>query len=315
MTRFVLRRLGVFAVTLVVASVAVFGSLYLAPGNPVDFLLGNRPSTPEQRAALADEYHLNQPFLQRYFSWLHGLVSGDLGQSIQQRVPVSDLLRTAMPTTALLVLMTFVVVVVFGLALGGLSVLGSRRLDDVVSALMNVSIATPAFVAAMVLISVFAVQLGWFPVFGPGSGLGDRIHHLVLPAMALAVGWWPVVGTVSQTSMREELGREHVEAAIGRGFPRRRVLRRHVFRNALVPIVTASGLSFAGLVAATAIVETAFELNGLGGLLISSVLEKDFAVAQAIALILLVVFALTNLVVDVSAALLDPRLRVKWSKG
>jgi peptide/nickel transport system permease protein len=202
-----------------------------------------------------------------------------------------------------------------GLVLGSTSVFGSRRLDDGVSAVMSVSIATPTFVAAVALISVFAVQLGWFPVFGQGSGLADRIYHLTLPAIALTIGWWPIVGMVVHTSMREEMGREHVETAVVRGVPRFHVLRRHVFRNSLVPIVTASGLSLAGLVAGTAIVETAFQLNGIGGLLITSVTEKDFAVVQAIAMILLTVFALTNLTVDVLAAVLDPRVRAKWSQS
>jgi peptide/nickel transport system permease protein len=314
-TRFVLRRLGVFVATLFVASIAVFGSLYLAPGNPIDFLLGNRPSTPAQRAALTQQYHLDEPFIQRYLSWVHGLLTGNLGESIQQHVPVTDLLRAAAPTTLLLVLMTFLLTLLLGLVLGSTSVFGSRRLDDGVSAVMSVSIATPTFVAAVALISVFAVQLGWFPVFGQGSGLADRIYHLTLPAIALTIGWWPIVGMVVHTSMREEMGREHVETAVVRGVPRFHVLRRHVFRNSLVPIVTASGLSLAGLVAGTAIVETAFQLNGIGGLLITSVTEKDFAVVQAIAMILLTVFALTNLTVDVLAAVLDPRVRAKWSQS
>jgi peptide/nickel transport system permease protein len=312
-TRFVLRRVGVFLGTVVVASFVIYASLYLAPGNPIDFLLGNRPSSPEQRVALAHQYHLDEPFLARYLSWVRGLLDGNFGESIQQHAPVSELIRAALPTTVLLVLMTFLLVVAVGLLLGGLTTLRSRVVDDVVAAVMSVSIATPTFVAAILLITLFAVGFGWFPVFGPGDGLPDRLHHLVLPALALSVSWWPVVGNVVQASMREEMGREHVETAIGRGLPRRHVLRRHVLRNSLIPIVTASGLSLAGLVAGTAIVETAFQLQGLGGLLITSVTEKDFAVAQAIAMILLTVFALTNLLVDVAAAVLDPRVRAQWS--
>ncbi|MGW4410365.1 ABC transporter permease [Nonomuraea sp. NPDC004702] len=313
MTRFVLSRIGIFVATLFAASMAVFASILLAPGDPIDFLLGNRPSTPAQRAALAEQYHLDQPFAERYVSWLRGLLSGDLGESIQQHAPVSELLRTAAPTTALLVLMTFLIVVAAGLLLGGLAKRRSRLVDDGVSALMSISIATPAFVAATVLISVFAVGFGWFPVFGQGTGWGDRLHHLALPAIALSVGWWPVVGSVVQTSIREEMGREHVETAFGRGLPRRHVFRRHVLRNSLVPIVTAAGLSLAGMVVGSAIVETAFQLNGLGGLLISSVTQKDFPVAQAIAMVLLVMFALTNLLVDLLTAFLDPRVRSQWS--
>lgn len=312
MTRFILQRLGVCVLTLMAASVATFAALYLAPGDPVDFLLGSRPSTPEQRAALVEQYHLSQPVVERYFAWVSGLFRGDLGMSIQQGQPVGDLIKAAVPTTVILVSLTFVVVLVLGVGLGGLAALRSRWVDDGISTLMNISVATPAFVAAIGLTSLFAVQLGWFPVFGQGSGLGDRLYHLTLPAIALAVGWWPVVGSVARSSVHEELAREHVETATSRGLSRRHVLRRHVFRNAQVPIMTASGLAFAGLVTGTAIVETVFQLNGLGGLLITSVAQKDFAVAQVVALIVVAVFALTNLAVDVAAAVLDPRVRTSW---
>lgn len=309
MTRFFFQRLAICVVTVMVGSLLTFGALYLAPGDPVDFLLGNRPSTPEQRAALTEMYHLNSPPLERYLAWISGLLHGDLGTSIQQGQPVADLIKAALPTTIILVLLTFGMVLALGVLLGGLAALRAGWVDDGVSVFMNVSVATPAFVAAIGLISVFAVQLGWFPVFGQGTGVGDRVHHLMLPAIALAIGWWPIVGSVTRSSMREELAREHVSTAVSRGIPRRQVIRRHVFRNAQVPVMTAAGLAFAGLVTGTAIVETVFQLNGLGGLLITSVAQKDFAVAQAIAMIVVAVFAVTNLLVDTAAAVLDPRIR------
>ena len=313
MTRFILRRLGILVLTLAIASFATYGALYLAPGSPVDFLLGNRPATAEQRAALTSQLGLDKPFLERYLSWLGGMLHGDFGTSIQQGQPVSDLIKAALPTTLLLVCLTFVLVVVLGVALGSIAALRGRRVDDGIGTLMNVSIATPPFVASLMLTSLFAVRLGWFPVFGQGDGFADRLQHLTLPAAALAIGWWPVVGSVTRTSMREEAGGEHVETAISRGLPRGRVMRRHVLRNALVPIVTAAGLAIAGLIAGTALVESTFQLNGLGGLLVRSVTQKDFAVAQAVAMIMVAAFALINLVADVLAALLDPRVREGWS--
>jgi peptide/nickel transport system permease protein len=223
------------------------------------------------------------------------------------------LITSHLATTVLLVSMTFVLVLLLGVGLGGLAAVRPGKTDDVVLTLMSVSIATPAFIAAIGLISAFAVRLGWFPVFGQGTGLTDRVHHLVLPAIALAVSWWPVIGQTTRSSMRTALASEHVETARSRGIKRREVFRRHVFRNALIPITTVSGLTFAGLIASTAIVESAFQLNGIGGLLISSVSSRDFPVAQAVALILVVVFAITNLVVDLLYGALDPRVRESWS--
>ena len=137
--------------------------------------------------------------------------------------------------------------------------------------------AIPSFVAAIVLISVFAVRLGWFPSFGAGEGLADRIYHLVLPAIALSLTFIALVSRVTRSSMVDELGREHVEVAMSRGVTSGSVVRRHVLRNALGPILTISGLLVAGLLVASAIVETAFGLNGIGSLLVQSVDKQDFA--------------------------------------
>lgn len=314
MISFVLRRVAICFVTIVAASFVIFGSLYLAPGDPVSFLLGGRPSTPETRAALAERFNLDAPFLQRYVDWIGGVLHGDFGVSIIQQQPISDLIASSLVTTTILVAMTFLVVVVVGVAIGAVAALKPGKVDDGLLASMSISIATPAFVASVLLTSLFAVKLGWFPVFGAGVGstFGDRVYHLVLPAIALAIGWWPVIGETTRASMRDELSREHVEAARSRGFSSRRILRRHVFRNALIPISTASGLSIAGLVAGTAIVESAFQLNGIGGLLIRSVTSGDFPVAQAVAMILVGVFAVTNLLVDLLCSVLDPRVRLAW---
>jgi peptide/nickel transport system permease protein len=164
-------------------------------------------------------------------------------------------------------------------------------------------------VAAIVLITIFAVDLHWFPTFGSGTGFADRIRHLTLPAVALALSYLAWVSQVTRATVTEELGREHVITARARGIRERNVLRRHVLRNALPPITAVSGLTVAGLVAGAVVAEKAFAVNGLGSFLVDAVQRKDFAVVQAIALILVTVFILTNSVVDAVNALLDPRIR------
>ena len=312
MKRFLARRLVICAATIAAASFLIFSGLYLAPGDPISFLIGGRPSTPEMRAALAAQYHLDDPFLQRYVQWLGDALTGNLGESIVRRRPVMDLLVASLPTTVILVSMTVLLVVIIGVLLGGIAAFKRGPIDDGILTAMTISLATPVFVSAILLISIFAVGLGWFPVFGPGTDFLDRLHHLVLPAIALTVAWWPVVGETARASMREELGREHVETARSRGLSPSYIVRKHVVRNAAIPISTVVGLSFAGLVAGTAIVESAFQLNGLGSLLITSVTGRDFPVAQAVALILVTVFAVTNVLVDLLYAALDPRVRASW---
>lgn len=315
MARFVARRLAGLVATLVIASFLVFGSLYLAPGDPISFLIGGRPTTPQLREALRTQYHLDDPFLSRYASWLGDALHGDFGHSVLLRQDVSSLISARVTTTVLLVLVTFVLIVLAGVGLGALAALKKGWIDDLVVAVMSVSIATPAFVAAIALISLFSVQLGWFPVFGPGDGLPDRLYHLALPAVALAISWWALIGEATRAAMREELSREHVETARTRGLPPAVVIRRHVLRNAVIPIATASGLSFAGLIAGATIVESAFQLNGVGSLLISSVNSRDFPVVQAVALILVAIFAVVNLAVDMMYSALDPRVRLGEGRG
>ena len=171
-----------------------------------------------------------------------------------------------------------------------------------------VTAAIPAFVAAIVLILVFAVDLGWFPAFGNGEGFLDSVWHLTLPAIALAISALAIVARVTRAAIREEVGREHVQTAVSRGVPRRQIIRRHVMRNAAIPITTVSGLTIASLIAVAAVVEIAFSLNGLGSYLVQSAQSKDLAVVQGISLLLVTAFVVVNTLVDLLYATLDPRV-------
>jgi peptide/nickel transport system permease protein len=201
-----------------------------------------------------------------------------------------------------------VLITVLGLAAGITGALtAGRAADRALLVLVTVLAAVPSFVAAILLISVFSVRLGWFPSFGAGEGLVDDVYHLALPAVALSLTFIALVGRVTREAMLEELGREHVEVALSRGLPRRTVVRRHVLRNALGPISTITGLLIAGLLVSSAIVESAFGLSGLGSLLVQSVDKGDFPVVQAIVLIVVSTFVVANLVVDLLQPLIDPR--------
>jgi peptide/nickel transport system permease protein len=302
-------------VTLVISSFVVFGSLYLAPGSPIGYLTGGRSLSPATIASIKAQYHLNDPFLTRYWDWLTGALHGDFGQSIVFRQAVGPLISARIETTILLVAMAAAMILVVGIAAGALAALRGGIADSGVLLAGSIGIAVPSFVAAIVLISVFAVNLGWFPVFGAGNGLIDRLWHLTLPAIALALSSTAFVARVTRTTMREELAREHVETARVRGIPERLVVRRHVFRNALIPISTVGGLTVASLIAGSVVVEQAFGLSGIGQFLIQSVNAKDFAVVQAIALILVVSFVVVNTLVDIAYRLIDPRVSLAGARA
>lgn len=306
--RFVAGRVAGLVATLIIASLVVFGALYAAPGNPLTFLTHGRSMSPEAIAALQAQYHLNDPVWVQYLRWLGGVLQGDFGTSIIYNQPVSSLLASRAATTVLLVVMAAVVVLLVGLSIGTFAGLRPGWLSRSTMAGATAVMAVPTFVAAVVLIIVFAVDLGWFPVFGAGNPGVDAVYHLVLPALALALSSVAFVARLTQTAIRQELTSDHVQTATSRGLARRFVIQRHVIRNAAMPVLTVAGLTIAGLIAGSVVVEQVFQLGGLGQFLVSSVQQKDFPVVQAICLVYVTAFIVLNTLIDLAYALLDPRV-------
>jgi peptide/nickel transport system permease protein len=310
MLAFLAKRLTMLVASLLLASFAVYGAVYIAPGSPIATITGGRALPPATLRVLEHHYHLDEPFIPRYLNWLSDALRGDFGTSLVNHQSVSNLIASRIGTTLELVAFTGLIIVVFGLAAGIVSALRPGLVDSVLVTITSILTATPSFVAAIVLISVFAVRLQWLPAIGDGQGFGGTIAHLTMPAVALAASSVALVSRVARASVREELTREHVQTAVSRGLPRRVVLRRHVLRNAAIPITTITGLTIASLFALAAIVEEAFNLNGIGSALVNAAASKDFPVVQAISLVLVAAFVLTNALVDLLYALLDPRVEL-----
>lgn len=302
-------RVAQLVVTLVVASVVVYGSIFLVPGDPATFLGGGKALSPEALQAIREQYGLSQNFFVQYAHWVGGILHGDFGLSVQYRQPVLGVLESRIPTTLMLVVLAGIIVVVFGVGLGGVAALFGRRTDAAITFGVTVLAAVPSFVAAIVLILVFAVMLDWLPSGGDGAGLGDQLVHLVLPAIALAVAYLAIVARVTRSSMRSEKFREHVDMATSRGLSRWVVIRRHIFWNALTPISTVVALVLAGLIGGTTVVESAFGLHGLGSLLVNSVQSKDFPIVQAVVLLLVAAYVIVNTIADFIALIIDPKVR------
>ncbi|MEE6166522.1 MULTISPECIES: ABC transporter permease [unclassified Mycolicibacterium] len=305
---YALKRLGGLLLVLFVTSFLVFGLLYLAPGSPLSFLLGPRGGTPEQIAAVTAKYHLNQPFIVRYFDWLGDVLHGDFGQSIVYRQNVSDMIGGRVGTTTLLVVISAVIIAVVGISLGTAAALRGGATGTVISTLASIALSTPVFVIGVALITVFAVTLNWFPVFGSGSGGLDTLYHLILPALALSFGSAGYLTRITRASVEEERTREHVQTAVARALPGAIVIRRHILRNAMIPITTVLGLTIASLIAGAVVVENVFAIDGLGSLLVKAILQRDFAVVQAVVLVLVLGFVIVNAIVDVLYTVIDPRI-------
>ncbi|UQX89004.1 ABC transporter permease [Jatrophihabitans telluris] len=305
---FILRRLAALVVTLFVSSVLLYGVLYLSPGDPAALIAGGHNPSQSTLAAIRAEYHLSDPFWSRYWRWLSGLLQWKLGRSIGFDDQVSHLISSRATNTLFLVGYATVLILPIGIAAGTLSALRGRVLGNIVTTVTSLLMAVPTFVAAIVLIWVFATKLTWFPIFGSGSGFLDRVRHLTLPAVALACSYVAYLSRVTRSAVSAELRSEHVDTARSRGIPMRLVVRRHVLRNAAAPVLTVSGLTVAGLVAGTVVAEQAFGVSGIGSLLVLAAQKQDFVVVQDISLLMVSAFVVVNTIVDLLNVGLDPRL-------
>jgi peptide/nickel transport system permease protein len=305
---YILKKLLALVLTLLVASLAVFFSRFLVPGDPARFLLRGRSPKPEALEEITRQFGLDKPAWEQYFNWLGGILHGDWGRSLTYRQDVSDVLLGRLPTTLQLVALAAVFITVLGLIAGIVASLNKGFGDRFILITLTAAGAVPPFVAAIALVALFSVGLGWFPSFGSGDGGWDRIWHLTLPALALGITYIAMVARVTRSSMNEQLLREHVEVATSRGLTRGSVVARHVLRNALGPILTVSGVLVAGLLVSSAIIERTFGLSGIGQLLVQSIDRLDFGVVQAIVMVVVAAFVLVNTVVDLVQPLIDPRI-------
>jgi peptide/nickel transport system permease protein len=311
---FIARRLAALVVLLVLISFVVFSLLYLAPGSPEQLLLGARPSTPETIAAIRAQYHLDDPFFVQYLDWARGAVQFDFGRSIRTNEPVVDVLRQRFVLTLQLGFFAFLLTILIGIPLGiWAAVKRQGAADRGVVAVSVLGVSAPAFATGILLLYVFAVEFGWFPVFGQGSGVVDRVRHLTLPAIALALTGIGLIVKITRAAVINSLEQDYVTFALARGIGRQRVLTAYALRNALLPIVTAAGLLLAYMLAGTVLVEVTFALPGVGSLLVDSVQNLDIPVVQALAMLIATVVVLINLIADLIYVLVDPR--VTFDKG
>ena len=304
------RVVGVVFILLVI-SLLTFGLMYLAPGDLVKNLLGNRPTSPEAVAAIREQYRLDDPFLVQYFTWLGNALQGDFGTSVRMQQPVTTVIGARVGLTVALCLLAFVIAALVAIPLGIASAArAGSTIDRVSSSVTLIGLSAPTFALALLLLYLFAFFLPIFPIYGGGSGPLDTLYHLVLPAVILAAGLGAILMRMTRAAMIRELSSDAVAFARARGIAERDV-RWIALRAAAIPIVTGAGLVLTFLVGGTIIVETIFALPGLGSLLQDSVLFKDIPVVQALTLVVAAVIAVIAIVVDLSYLALDPRVRTR----
>ncbi len=304
MTRYVLARIGAIVALAFGISVLVFLIIRLIPGDPAIVLLGTNAGDAELVARLHHQLGLDQPIYGQYAHWIGQVAQGDFGYSYGNQQSVTSLLAANFPATLQLMTAGLALSLVLGSLIGIVAAVRRNRNADIVA--MGVSLtfmSIPSFWLGLLLILLFAVELPWFEVVG-----GTSLRGLVLPAVTLALGSIGFNARFVRSSVIAAQGRPHVLTARAKGVSRGAVFVRHVLRNALLPILTVVGLQVGQLLSGTVLVETVFSRPGIGRLLVQAILGKDYLTVQAVVLIIAVLYALTNFVVDLLYPVLDPRI-------
>lgn len=305
MLTFILHRLlGALLVIFGVVSI-VFLLIHMIPGDPVEIMLGESASTAD-REALRVALGLNQPLPVQFRHYLAGLLQLDMGTSIHFRRPVADLLMERLPATALLAAVTLLLTLIMALPLGIMAAVRRDSLWDTgAMSFSMLGVSIPNFWLGPILILIFSLWLGWFPVSGH-SGPGS----VVLPALTLSTGLIAVLSRMVRSSMLEVLGEDYMRTAKAKGMPPRQVILHHGLRNALLPVITLLGLQLGALLAGAVITETVFSWPGVGLLTIESIQSRDYPVVQACVLLISITYVLVNLLTDLAYAWIDPRIRL-----
>lgn len=312
LTQFVVRRLILLLPVLVGMSIVVFLLMRLVPGDPASVILGLR-ATPQGLAVIRDQLGLDLPITQQYLHWVGNLLQGDLGQDYRSNIPVTTLLADRLPVTVELTLLALVLALIIAIPLGVRAGVRQRGLADkgaMTLGLLGISI--PDFWLGIMLILALSLGLGLFPSSGfvpLSDGLFANLRSLFLPALTLAIGLSAVLVRVTRAAVAEVQERDFVRFLHAKGLRQRAIVYRHVLRNAGIPIITVIGLQFGYLLGGAVIVEEVFSLPGVGRLIVSSTLERNYPVVQAGMLVIALMFILVNLVTDILYAVLNPKIR------
>lgn len=312
MTRYLLSRLGGMFIVLAIVAVLVFALTRAAPGDPVAVLLGDQ-ATAEDIARVQKVYGLDKPLPVQFVIWVKQLAQGNLGESIFLQRPVTQALWERAEPTALLSLLSIAIASLIGVPCGIVSaVYRGRMADQVFTGFAMLGASVPSFWLGLVLMQIFAVSLGWFPVSGyggPDASLASRIWCLVLPATVLGLLNSALIIRFTRASMLDVLGEDYVRTARAKGLGEGVVVLKHALRNALVPIVTVIGLTVALLIGGAVVTETVFGLPGIGNLVVSAVIRRDYPVIQGALLVVAVIYVVINFIIDLLYTVLDPRVK------
>ncbi|CAN5609081.1 ABC transporter permease [soil metagenome] len=315
MLRYLLQRLLMAIPTLIGVTVLVFTAIRLVPGDSITAMLGTESGllTQTQRAALESYFGLDKGPVQQYFSWLGNVLRGDLGYSVRLGEPVGDLILRRFPVTLQLALMSVVIAILVGVPLGISSAIYRDSAIDLTGRLFAlIGLAAPNFLVATVLIYVLSVYFGILPNAGNFTRFTEdparNLSQMIFPALTLGLAFSASIMRTTRSAMLEVLGMDYIRTARSKGLRERVIISGHAFRNALIPVVTLTGIEFSYLLGGTVIIEQIFALPGLGRLTLNAIAQRDYALIQGVTLFIACNVVIINLLVDIGYAIIDPRI-------
>lgn len=311
---YILRRFILLIITVVLVSIITFGVFQVLPGDPVRTMLGTE-ADPTQIENLRSELGLDRPLHEQYLDWMKGLLTGELGDSIRFSMPVKDLLLARLPVTISLAAITLLFVCLISLPLGMFAARRQNQLSDLtLSTATQIGMAIPSFWLGMILILYIGLNIEFFKISGYipwTTSIAGALSTLILPALTIAIPQIAVNFRYVRTAILEQVGMDYVRTIRSKGIVERIVMYKHVFKNAMIPILTVFGLITAEIVAGTIIVEQVFSLPGVGQLLITAINNRDFPLVQGIVMYITVAVVAINFIVDILYTVLDPRIRLR----
>jgi peptide/nickel transport system permease protein len=316
MTSFIMRRLLIGVLILFLVTIMVFLVMRLLPGDPLMLYLNQQNMgslTPDQIAELRHKFGLDKPLIVQYFDWVGGVLRGDLGVSIFFNQSVSNLISQRMPITIYIGIWSFFISTVLGVSFGVICAL--RRgtwIDNVVTILANVGITVPTFWVGILLIYFFSLKLGWLPTSGytpPNVDFWMSTRKIIMPVFCLSLFSIASLTRQTRSSMLEVVGQDYIRTAWSKGLRERLIITRHTVKNAMIPVITILGMQVGMIFGGSVLIETVFNIPGMGKLLTSAVFNHDYQIVQAGVLIIALIVVLSNLIVDISYGWFDPRIR------
>src|SRR5258706_1620754 len=313
MVAFLAKRLSAILPTLFLVSVLIFGLQQLLPGDPA-IAMGGEDQDPTVIAHLREKFHLDKPLPMRYAYWANGVLHGDLGESVRIQKPVTELMLEKLRVTVELAVIALVIALVIGISAGIVSaVFKDTAWDYAANVFALWGLSTPNFWLGILLILLFAVNLGWLPASGyvsPFEDLKGNLSAMIMPAFVLGNAFAAVLMRHTRSAMLQVLSSDYVRTARAKGLVERVVILKHALRNALIPVITLGALSFGELLGGTVLTETIFSIPGFGKLIVDAVFNRDYSVVQGVVLLTATVYIALNLLADLAYFLVNPRLRV-----